>query len=262
MKNNILMNIRCFTAMCVESFANSNLLANKQMDEQLAISIGFVNYFTNNNLKNLYAISHDENIARDSFIVCSLIQATVICDLYLLLKRKYFLSTISNHDLKLLKRTIKALQENNLRPLLGDVKIVDNFIEASLEMLDASAYEKVEMYKNLKEEEVELLSSINPYIKKEYEVFNVTLDRHLIITQIKKWLKAYNDEDLALTKAAEFLIHMFKIDHDDNELFIEMANLFPSELFMQALLDEDIEVTKGFMKEYFHRYNTEGPKLS
>ncbi len=241
-------------------------LTNIPMREEMAKAIAFnsivsTNYTDNEALNRLFG----EEIIRNTAFIQGLTEAISITDLYLELNKKCSLGIINNAELRILNMIISCAQkeddEKRYNQLFMDSKIQLRLVDAILNFLDSSAFEKVLSFKCLTLDDIELLSFINPLFEDDYEKYSVNIDRDFFIRQISKWINGTNDKVTAFSEASKFLIQAFKININVEELVMDIINFSETEDVMQALVDENADLLAAYISSYYDKYKEISPKL-
>lgn len=230
-------------------------------DDDHRVALQFSRYFSydvpTTIYQKLWGMSEEESNQFFQFTKMEkgFIMAVVIQDLYIKLNHKLENAEISENEVKLFKRIYFAIKKGDYKLLLADIKTINEFINATLEFRDSSAYSKVEAYKELDEEDINLLESVNPNFLAEYQTINIDITQEWIIKQIRLWIKGFKDETLAIRETARFLINAFEKDIDINDVLLEILNSGDDEpeTIMQAMLDQDVDKVFEYVKSFYHR---------
>ena len=134
----------------------------------------------------------------------------------------------------------------------------------------ASGYTKVLLNKCLNEDDIKLLSSINPFFMEEYEKSNVLVNLDFIKKHIGKWQKSLpDDEDESYIESADFIMKLYKLrEKEATDLLIE---LFRQDLGIISYDNDDVEIIKigqisvsrknlAIMLKDYYKYETEALK--
>ncbi len=226
-------------------------LTNIPMRAEMAKAIAFnsivsTDYVDNDALNRLFG----EEIIRNTAFIQGLTEVISITDLYLELNKKCSLGSINDSELRILNMIISCTQkeddEKRYNQLFIDSKIQLRLVDAILNFLDSSAFEKVLSFKCLTLDDIKLLSFINPLFKDDYEKYSVNIDR---------------DFFTALNEASKFLIQAFKININVEELVMDIINFSETEDVMQALVDENADLLAAYISSYYDKYKEISPKL-
>ena len=188
-------------------------------------------------------------------------KSVLVLDLFLKLNRENELDIISEKDKKLFNQIVSAMKRNDFNLLITNRMTINAFLDATLEFMDAPAYLKVEMFKALDFEDIELIKNFNPFFSEEYEKYNVDIDQRFMVRQITKWINGKKDEELAINEAARFLINTFKMDIDIKDVLLDILNSNDPDTVNQALFNEDVDQVAGYVKAYYDKYRPNTPKL-
>ncbi len=230
-------------------------LTNIPMRAEMAKAIAFnsivsTDYVDNDALNHLFG----EEIIRNTAFIQGLTEVISIT-----------LGIINDSELRILNMIISCTQkeddEKRYNQLFIDSKIQLRLVDAILNFLDSSAFEKVLSFKCLTLDDIKLLSFINPLFKDDYEKYSVNIDRDFFIRQIGKWINGTNDKVTALNEASKFLIQAFKININVEELVMDIINFSETEDVMQALVDENADLLAAYISSYYDKYKEISPKL-
>lgn len=216
--------------------------------------------FTNKNrmfVESVYGNIYGEEL-KDYYInfyitKITLLSVIIINDLYVKLTHDCVTGELTEEKSKLLNMIVNAIEKNDTNLLLGNPKYISQFIEATCNFYEATAYEKIALLSSLDENDMKTLEKFNPFFKDEYDHYNVTLDEDFFIRQISKWLNGKNDLNVALEKTAEFIIDMCYTDSDKIDSFIDILATYtdnPNELD-EALANSDIDAIKTALKAFY-----------
>lgn len=248
----------------IKGFSESNI-GNRITNGRYFASLCFTRMFTDNLYERAEFIlgkgDFAKNISTYTFLLSEFFQATIVSDLYLKYNHALKIGEITEKEQKLLEKTIRAIGDGNFRPLLGDIKTIDPFLEASVEFSEASAIDKIELYKSLDEKDLQLLSSFNPCILDEYKIYNVEITEELLFRHIRKLYNHFNDQDQAIMAVSQFIINLFKENVDLNVCLNGMLNTFNPDQVMQAILDGDVNSFSAFLSTYFNEQKKDNPTL-
>lgn len=236
------------------------------MDEKQKIAYCFVTTFNADQAAVINQLIQDsamkQNAINNNIIHIAMVKSVVVLDLYLKLNREYKMGTISENDNKLFERILKAIKNQDFTFLLNDLKTINQYIDATMEFMDASAFSKVEMIKALDEDDIALISTFNSFFEEEYAKYNVEINKDFIMRQINKWINGTKDEELAINKSAEFLIDMFAMDANIEGVLLDILNSNDPDTVMQAMVDEDVTSIAGYLKTYYDANKNDQRKLS
>ncbi|MCH5166664.1 MAG: hypothetical protein J1F35_02105 [Erysipelotrichales bacterium] len=252
--------------MCV-MLANNNIgIPVNDLNQKIAIAmsmyfqgdpnIGLDYIFVNMNPQ------YRELVKSRNILTNQMFQAILVQDLYLKLNRESALDIISDSDRVFFKQILRAIEKNDFSLLLTNRMTINKFLDATFEFMDASAFLKVEMFKCLDEDDLELLSSFNPFFMDEYNTYNVEINQHFMIRQITKWINRFKDEERAINEAAKFLINAFKMFIDINGVYLDILNSNDPDSVNQAMIDEDLDRVAGYVRKYYDAYKQNKPKLT
>lgn len=192
-----------------------------------------------------------------------MIMALLIQDLFLKLNRESLLGTINEQDERLFKILNNAIEKDDFKIIFTDLKSVPEFVKATLHFADLSAYNKVEMFKCLDFQDMQMLQAINPNFFDEYKKYAIDINQEWIMRQINKWINHSKDEYQAFKETAQFLINAFNMDIDISDVYLEMLNSGDDEPdFMNlAMLNRDVEQVSVYVSKFYYRHKGKDKKL-
>lgn len=177
--------------------------------------ISLFNLLSNKELYDKYSYLMPNREKYHIYIVeIELVILVVIQDLYISLKEKEKLKEITDEEQSMFEILKKCISENNYETLLNEPKTIRKIVAPLIEMLNASALRKVELMKALEDEDIKLLSSINPFFLEEYDHYNISITEEFLIKHIDIWSKK-KDYETAISMITNFLINIFKVNIED-----------------------------------------------
>lgn len=202
-------------------------------------------YLLDENSKDYYTNLYPTKIALYSLVV--------VGDLYIKLNHDFVTGKLTKENDRLSRMITKAMESKETNMLLSDIKNISKFVQATLEFMDASTYQKIAYLSALDEDDIKILSEFNPFFKEEYDHFNVPLDEDFLIRQISKWLNGNNNIDTSLEKCAEFIIDMSYSDPDKIDNIIDLLASYTDMVskLEDAIADGNIEFLKGILNTFY-----------
>lgn len=212
---------------------------------------------TNSFASSMYAYILDENM-KEFYIKLyptkiALYSVLVISDLYIKLNHDFVTGRLNKDGERIFRMITKAMQTRDTNLLLGDIKNVMKFVQASLDFVDASAYQKIAYLSALDEDDIKALIEFNPFFKEEYDHYNVPLDDKFLVRQITKWINGKNNIDTSLEKCAEFIIDMSYSDADKIDDIIDLLASYTDQVtkLEEAISDGDTDFIKGILNTFY-----------
>lgn len=217
--------------------------------------------FDSNFAPEFLNLSEEEQV--EAILFQGLMETVMLMDLYISLNKKVVTETATTFEINLLNKISTCAnkdKKDKYQSLFIDPNVGAKLVQASLDFLDSSAYEKVLSFKCLDAENVYVLTNISPYFTDDLIRYAIDINREFLIKQINKWKFATNEEE-AINAASEFLINAFNMNIDIENLVIDIINQAETDDVLQALVDEDVQMLGAFILDYYRTYNQNGPKL-
>lgn len=149
---------------------------------------------------------------RTFFTLLSFKEATILSDYYITTNRDAM--TKSEEDDKSFEYAIlNSIRKNSFK----NFNISTNYkilCDSSKRLLDASFYEKIVYFKSLSEEDIEFLSSINPFFQEELTLYGIDISPKFIIDEIDKQFESNLPNEAIYQEFAKLLADLFRIDDD------------------------------------------------
>lgn len=196
---------------------------------------------------------------RTFFTLLSFKEATILSDYYITTNRDTM--TKSEEDVKSLEYSIlDSIRKNSFK----NFNISTNYkilCDSSKRLLNASFYEKIVYFKSLGEEDIEFLSSINPFFQEELTLYGIDISPEFIINEIDKQFESNLPNEAIYQELAKLLADLFRIDDDFiNDIIsdlIETLNIDGEDIGMLIdVLDTDNEydinqVLASLIQQYY-----------
>lgn len=143
-------------------------------------------------------------------------------DIYLDLNHKIKLGSADEDDFSLMTNVSECLSSGEYESLFDDINNIDKIIQKMIDMVDASALRKVELFKSLDDKDIELLSSTNPYFMQEYEHYNIEISKDFLIRHLHIWEKK-TDYETAISLVTKFIMNIYKLRCTEGKKIVDIV---------------------------------------
>ncbi len=209
----------------------------------------------------------NEGAAKVNVILMALEEITFLSDYYIFSTYKLKTQNEDNKDLSI-ESTLKSIREKSFGYITQSLDLV-TMAEATKEIKNASFYKKIVIFNSLDENDIEFLSSINPFFEEEYKLYGIGITPEFIVEEINQQNDTNLPNEEIYQELARLLADLYRIDEDlINDVasdIIETLNMNGTDIDnLIALLDSnyanDIDLILASLIQQYYRIKKDEKK--